>query len=91
MVSRLAISALLTPARCSLRISAAFMAAVAGRPNRFPFCRAQARPARTRSRSMSRSNAEKTDSIPTMARPVDVVRSSASVRDMKATPKSASS
>jgi Helix-turn-helix domain of resolvase len=31
-------------------------AAVAGRPRRFPFCRAWAKPARTRSRRISRSN-----------------------------------
>ena len=46
-----AISDLLTPARWSFLISAAWTAAVAGRPRRFPFCRAWARPARVRSRS----------------------------------------
>lgn len=35
-----AISDLLTPVRCSFRISAACMAPVAGRPSRFPFSRA---------------------------------------------------
>src|SRR5262245_59193316 len=39
---RRAISDLLTPARCSFRISAACAAAVAGRPSRFPFSRAHA-------------------------------------------------
>ena len=38
--NRRAISDLLMPARCSFRISAACTAAVAGRPNRFPFSRA---------------------------------------------------
>jgi len=57
--TRRAISDLLTPARCSLRISAAWTAAVAGRPSRFPFCRAWARPARVRSRRISRSNSAK--------------------------------
>ena len=42
--SRRAISDLLTPARCSFRISAACTAAVAGRPSRFPFSRAWAKP-----------------------------------------------
>ena len=37
--TRRAISDLLTPARCSFRISAACTAAVAGRPSRFPFAR----------------------------------------------------
>src|SRR5262249_23109222 len=52
--SRRAISDLLTPARCSFRISAAWTAAVAGRPSRFPFALACARPARVRSRRISR-------------------------------------
>ena len=39
-LQRRAISDLLTPARCSFRISAACVAAVAGRPSRFPFSRA---------------------------------------------------
>jgi hypothetical protein len=39
MFNRRAISDLLTPARCSFRISAACTAAVAGRPSRFPFSR----------------------------------------------------
>jgi hypothetical protein len=55
--SRRAISALATPARCSVRISAACAAAVAGRPRRLPFCRAWANPARVRSPRISRSNA----------------------------------
>src|SRR4029434_74498 len=57
--TRRAISDLLTPARCSFRISAACTAAVAGRPSRFPVSRAWARPARVRSRSISRSNSAK--------------------------------
>ena len=56
---RRAISDLLMPARCSFRISAAWTAAVAGRPSRFPFCRAWAKPARVRSRRISRSNSAK--------------------------------
>ena len=40
MFRRRAISDLLTPARCSFRISAAWTAAVAGRPSRWPFSRA---------------------------------------------------
>jgi len=56
MFSRRAISDLLKPARCSFRISAVWMIAVAGRPSHFPFCRAWAKPARTCSRSISRSN-----------------------------------
>ena len=60
MASRRAISALLMPARWSLRISADLAAAVAGRPSRFPFSRAWARPARTRSRRISCSNAANT-------------------------------
>ena len=52
MFRRRAISDLLTPARCSFRISAACMAAVAGRPSRFPFARARAKPARVRSRKV---------------------------------------
>ena len=59
---RRAISDLLTPARCSFRISAACRAAVAGRPSRLPFCRAWAKPARVRSRRISRSNSAKTAS-----------------------------
>jgi DNA-binding CsgD family transcriptional regulator len=54
--NRRAISALLTPARCSFNTWLAWSAAVCGRPKRFPFSRAWARPARTRSRRISRSN-----------------------------------
>jgi hypothetical protein len=49
MFRRRAISDLLTPARRSFLISAVCTAAVAGRPSRFPFSRALARPARVRS------------------------------------------
>src|SRR5205814_6640941 len=56
-LSRRAISALATPARCNLRISAACAATVAGRPRRLPFWRAWASPARVRSPRTSRSNA----------------------------------
>ena len=67
--TRRAISDLLTPARCSFRISAAWIAAVAGRPSRLPFCRAWAKPARVRSRRISRSNSANMASRPAMARP----------------------
>ena len=89
--SRRAISDLLTPARCSFRISAAWTAAVAGRPSRRPFCRACASPARVRSRRTSLSNSAKMASKPAMARPAGVVRSSASVRETKPTPRCSSS
>jgi transposase len=84
---RRAISDLLTPARCSFRISAVCRAAVAGRPNLLPFSRAWARPARVRSRSISRSNSAKMASRPAIARPAGVVRSSASVSETKPTPR----
>jgi hypothetical protein len=48
-------------------------------------------PARIRSRRISCSKAANTESNPAIARPVGVVRSSASVSDTKATPSSASS
>ena len=89
--SRRAISALATPARWSLRISAACATAVAGRPRRLPFCRAWASPARVRSPRISRSNAANTASNPAIARPAGVVRSSASVSDTKPTPRCSSS
>ena len=89
--TRRAISDLLTPARCSFRISAACTAAVAGRPSRFPFSRAWAKPARVRSRRISRSNSAKMASRPAIARPAGVVRSSASVSDTKPTPRCSSS
>ena len=73
-------SDLLMPVRCSFRISAARSPAVIGRPSRFPFCRACARPARVRSRKISRSNSAKIASSPAMARPAGVVRSRASVK-----------
>jgi len=86
-----AISALLTPVRNSFRTSVFFRAAVLGRPSRFPFSRASASPARTRSQRIECSNSAKTESRPAIARPVDVVRSRASVSDTKVTPSSASS
>jgi len=89
--SRRAIADLLTSARCSFRISAACMAAVAGRPSRFPFSRACANPARVRSRRISRSNSAKIASRPAIARPAGVVRSRASVSDTKPTPRCSSS
>src|SRR5207247_5068425 len=60
--------------------------AVIGRPNRLPFGRAWANPARTRSRTMPLSNSAKTASSPAIARPAGVVRSRASVRETKPTP-----
>ena len=60
--NRRAISALLMPARCSTLTSSAFVAAVMGGPNLLSFCRAWAKPARTRSRRISRSNSAKTGS-----------------------------
>ena len=89
--TRRAISDLLTPARCSFRISAACMAAVTGRPSRFPFSRACARPPRVRSRRISLSNSAKMASRPAMARPAGVVKSSASVRETNPTPRCSSS
>src|ERR1700691_5885928 len=89
--SRRAISALLTPALYSFRTWLVWSAAVCGRPRRVPFCRAWARPARTRSRRISRSNSAKTASKAAMARPAGVVRSSASVRETNPTPRWSSS
>ena len=89
--TRRAISDLLIPARCSFRISAAWIAAVAGRPSLLPFCRAWVKPARVRSPRISRSNAAKTASSPAIARPAGVVRSSASVSGTKPTPRCSSS
>src|ERR1700694_3690936 len=54
--NRRAIWALLTPARYSFRTWSAWSPAVRGRPRRWPFWRACAKPARTRSRRISRSN-----------------------------------
>src|SRR5271170_6957461 len=85
--NRRAISALLTPARYSFRTWLVWSAAVCGRPNRWPFWRACARPARTRSRRISLSNSAKTASNAAMARPAGVVRSSASVSDTNPTPR----
>jgi hypothetical protein len=62
-----------------------------GRPSLFPFCRAQARPARTRSFRISRSNSAKIASKPAIARPSRVVKSSASVNETKPTPGCSSS
>ena len=53
---RRAISDLLMPARKSFRTWSVWMAAVSGRPRRWPFWRACAKPARTRSRRISLSN-----------------------------------
>ncbi len=78
--TRRAISDLLMPARCSFQISAACAAAVAGRPNPFPFCRACARPALVHSRRTSLSNSAGMASRPAIAPPAGMVRSSASVR-----------
>src|SRR5581483_12012275 len=89
--SRRAISDLLTPARWSFPISAACAAAVAGRPRRLPFWRAWARPARVRSPKISRSNSANIANRPAMARPAGVVRSSASVKETKPTPRCSSS
>ena len=82
---------LLTPARGSFRISAVCRAAVAGRPKRLPFCRACAKPARVRSRRTSLSHSANTASSAAMARPAGVVRSKASVRETKPTPRWSSS
>src|SRR5271169_789917 len=62
-----------------------------GRPNFLPFCRACAKPARTRSRRISLSNSANTASSAAIARPEGVVRSSASVSDTKPTPRWSSS
>src|SRR5208283_2975957 len=88
---RRAMADLLSPERRSLRTRSACRAAVAGRPRRFPFCRAWAKPARTRSRKISRSNSANTASNPAMARPAGVVRSNASVSETKPTPRCSSS
>jgi hypothetical protein len=65
--------------------------AVRGRPCGRPSFRAWAIPARTRSRKISRSNSAKIASIPAMARPDGVVRSRASVSEIKPTPRSVNS
>jgi hypothetical protein len=91
ILRRRAISALLTPARYSFPIWLVFLPAVRGRPRCMPFSRASAMPARIRSRRISCSNSANTESKPAIARPVGVVKSSASVRDTKPTPSSASS
>ena len=77
------ISDLLIPWRNSFRTPAALIAAVAGRPRRVPLCQAWSGSARTRSRRMSCSKATNTESMPAIARPVDVVRSSASLSETK--------
>ena len=64
--------------RCT---SSAFSDAVGGLPWGRPSFRAWAMPARTRSRRISRSNSANTASMPVIARPDGVVRSSASARD----------
>jgi hypothetical protein len=62
-----------------------------GRPSRFPFSRACAKPALVRSRRISLSNSAKIASRPAIARPAGVVRSSASVRETNPTPRCSSS
>src|SRR5215831_1017538 len=79
------------PARCSFRISAAWSPAVIGRPSLWPLARAWARPARVRSCKTSRSKAANTASMAAIARPAGVVRSSASVKETKPTPRCSSS
>lgn len=91
MSRRREISDLLIPWRKSFLTSTALVAAVAGRPRRVPLCRAWSSPARTRSRRMSCSKAANTDSMPAIARRVDVVRSSASLSDTKPMLRSVSS
>src|SRR5271166_2278374 len=91
MLRRREISDLLRPERCSLWTWLACRAAVMGRPRRLPFCRACARPARTLSLRISRSNSAKTASSAAIARPAGVVRSNASVSDTKPTPRGSSS
>ena len=54
-----------------------------GGPSRLPFCRALARPVRTRSRRISRSNWVKTASKPAMVRPAVSSGWSASVKETK--------
>ena len=73
------------------RISAAWSAAVAGRPSRLAVLPGMGQASPTRSRRISRSNSAKTASRPAMARPAGVVRSSASVSDTKPTPRCSSS
>ncbi len=68
-----------------------FRRAVGGRPCGRPSRRACAIPAFTRSRKISRSNSANTANNPASARPVDVVRSKASVSEIKPTPSSVSS
>ena len=85
MESRRAISDLLSPSDARRRTSSAWSEALRGRPCWRPSCRACSIPARTRSLRISRSNSAKTATIAAMARPVDVVKSNASVSDTKAT------
>jgi hypothetical protein len=61
--NRRAISDLLTPARCSFRISTECKAAVAGRPNLLPFWACVARPSRVRSCKPPARKAAKTASM----------------------------
>ena len=91
MESRRAISDLLSPSDARRRTSSAWSEALRGRPCWRPSCRACSIPARTRSLRISRSNSAKTATIAAMARPVDVVKSNASVSDTKATSSSWSS
>ena len=75
--TRRAISDLLTPARCSFRISAAWTTAVAGLPVAFRSAEHAPNLRGLRSAKTSRSNATKTTSKLAMARPAGVVRSNA--------------
>lgn len=65
------------PWRKSFPTYTAVIAAVAGLSRRVPLCQAWCSPARTRSRRMLCSKAANTKSMPAIAPPVDVVRSSA--------------
>ena len=69
----------------------ALPAAVGGWPSRLPCNRACAKPARTRSHTMSLSNAANTESSPAIARPAGVARSRASVTETKPTSSAVSS
>lgn len=85
-----ALAALLAPRAESRLTCRAWRRAVGGRPCGRPSLRAWAIPALTRSRRISRSNSAKTANNPASARPVGVVRSKASVKEMKPTSSSAS-
>ena len=76
---------LLRPRAYNCLIGLLLRRAVGGRPCRRPARWACTIPAFTRSRRISRSNSAKTANSPARARPVEVVRSKASVREMKPT------